>query len=70
MISIMLNNHSIELTADEALKLSETLIACSKEPGAKKSLTGKYSFCTVSNNELSAKDNLKFSSDFGIKTNC
>lgn len=70
MIHITLGDHSHEMTPEEAIKLSETLIKCSKEPGTRVSLDGKYFFCTVSNNELSAKDKLTFRDKNGSLTNC
>lgn len=70
MIHIALGNHSHELTPEEAVKLSETLIKCSKEPGTRVSINGKHCFCTVSNNELSAKEKLIFRDENGSLTNC
>lgn len=70
MIHITLNNHSHELTVDEAIKLSEDLIKCAKEPGSSASQDGKYCFCTVSNTEMSNKDKLTFRDKFGDLTNC
>lgn len=70
MINITLGNYSHQLTPEEAIQLSETLLKCAKEPGSNVSLSGKHCFCTVSNNELSAKDRLTFREKTGTLTNC